>query len=85
MFLFVLNDFTYYIVKTKKNKNNNNKLEKNKIKDYAISMLYNVLAAVFLWVGITSTIQRFKCPSMTETELLLHIPNSFVCDWTHCE
>jgi len=54
------------------------------IKDNISNALYFVLVAVFLWVSISNIIQSFKCPKMTQTELLLHIPKSFVCDWKHC-
>jgi hypothetical protein len=59
-------------------------MNKLKIKEYSSNALYTVLVAVFLWVAISSTIQRFKCTKMSETELLLHIHKSFVCDWKHC-
>ena len=45
---------------------------------------YFILAAVFLWCAVTSTIQRFKCVKMSETELLLAIPTSFVLDFKKC-
>lgn len=61
-----------------------NKMNKLKIKDYASNALYTVLVAVLLWVAVSGFIQRFKCPSMTETELFLHIPKSVVCNWKHC-
>jgi len=54
------------------------------IKENIGNALYFVLVAVFLWVSITNIIQSFKCPKMTQTELLIHIPKSFVCDWQHC-
>ena len=54
------------------------------IKDNISNALYFLLVAVFLWVSISNIIQFFKCPKMTQTELFLHIPNSFVCDWQHC-
>ena len=57
---------------------------KNYIKNNISNALYFVLVAVFLWVAISSTIQRFKCTEMSETELFIHIPKSFVCDWQHC-
>lgn len=47
-------------------------------------MLYFVLIAVFWWVVISNTIQAFKCPEMSMTELFIHIPKSLVCDWEHC-
>lgn len=53
-------------------------------KDYTIKILYGVLVSVFLWVFVTTTIQAFKCIGMTQTQLLLHIPKSFVCDWNNC-
>ena len=57
---------------------------KNYIKNNISNALYFVLVAVFLWAAISSTIQRFKCAEMSETELFIHIPKSFVCDWQHC-
>ena len=59
-------------------------MNKLKIKDYASNTLYTVLVAVLLWVAVSSMIQAFKCPLMTETELFLHIPKSVMCDWKHC-
>ena len=55
-----------------------------KIKNYASNALYTVLVVVFLWVAVSNIIQAFKCPEMTQTELFIHIPKSFVCDWQHC-
>lgn len=37
-----------------------------------------------LWVSISSIVQRFKCSKMTETEIFMHIPNSFICNWRNC-
>ena len=54
------------------------------IKENISNALYFVLVAVFLWLGISNVIQAFKCPKMSQTELFLHIPKSFVCDWQHC-
>lgn len=53
-------------------------------KDKISNALYFVLVAVFSWVSISNTIQSFKCTKMTQTELFIHIPKSFVCDWKHC-
>jgi len=60
------------------------KINKFKIKEYTNNKLYTVLIAVLLWVAISSIIQAFKCTDMTQTQLFLHIPKSFVCDWEHC-
>ena len=62
---------------------NDNKMNKLKIKDYASNPLYTVLVAVLLWVSVSTMIQAFKCTDMTQTQLFLHIPESFVCDWQH--
>jgi hypothetical protein len=47
-----------------------------------------ILAILFislcLWASITCTIQRFKCDTMTETQLFKRIPQSFVCNWIKC-
>jgi hypothetical protein len=43
-----------------------------------------VVSCFLLWLATSSTIQRFKCKEMTETEIFLHIPKSFVCDWDNC-
>lgn len=56
-------------------------MNKLKIKEYVINALCIMLFAVLLWVIISGLVQRFKCPSMTETQLFLRIPQSFVCDW----
>lgn len=59
-------------------------MKKFRFKENAAIVVYAMLVAVFMWVAISSTIQRFKCAKLTETELFLHIPKSFVCDWKHC-
>ena len=46
--------------------------------------LYILLVAVLLWVAISSMIQAFLCPELSQTELFLHIPKSFICEWEHC-
>lgn len=56
-----------------------------KIKHYAINALYALLVVMLLWVAISSMIQAFKCVDMTQTQIFLHIPKSFVCDWENCK
>jgi hypothetical protein len=41
-----------------------------------------IIMLPLLWVGISTFIQALKCPEMSQTELLLHVPKSFICDWT---
>jgi hypothetical protein len=44
---------------------------------YKVGMiLYYLFAAVCLWIAVTCMVQRFKRPSMTETQIFLNIPNS---------
>lgn len=59
-------------------------MKKFKFKENAAIVVYAMLVAVFLWVAISSTIQRFKCVKLTETEIFIRIPKSFVCDWANC-
>ena len=44
-----------------------------------------LLYTILVWVAITSIIQRFKCSSLTETELFKRIPDSFILNWQTCE
>ncbi len=48
-------------------------------------ILYYILIIVTTWVSITNIIQAFKCPKMTQTELLIHIPKTVVCNWSNCK
>ena len=49
---------------------------------YAVILYFiNVLSC---WILISTTIQVLKCPKMTQTEIFLHIPKSFMCNWTEC-
>lgn len=43
---------------------------------------YYIIFALLIWVAITSTIYRFKHPDKTETEAFLHIPRSFILDFS---
>lgn len=57
---------------------------KNSTKNNISKILYFILLTVFLWLSISNIIQAFNCPEMTNTELFLHLPKSFICDWTSC-
>lgn len=37
------------------------------------------------WIIVTNTIQSLICPSMTNTELFLQLPNSFLLDFIECK
>ena len=53
------------------------------VKRKSISIFYVVFMLIVVWVAVSSTIQRFKNPKLTETELLLRIPDSFMCNWLY--
>lgn len=40
-----------------------------------------ILVLLLLWIGVTSIIAGFKNPKLTETELFLRIPKSFVLNF----
>ena len=44
-------------------------------------LIYFIVMVLLCWVLTVSIIQRFKCPELTETELFLRMPNSFICDF----
>ena len=48
-------------------------------------LIYALLLVIMLWLLITTMIQRFKCSKLTETELFLILPNSFIMDWHKCK
>jgi hypothetical protein len=56
-----------------------------KPKDKLVKILTSIGLLVFIWVLVTISIQRFKCTNMSETELLIYIPQAFICDWKICE
>ena len=58
-------------------------MKKNKGK--ITHLLYNIILILsILWVSISTLIQALVCPKMTQTELFLHIPKSFICVWEYC-
>lgn len=54
------------------------------IKDIIINIIYLTMVVVFFWASVSTTIQSIKCPKITQTELFLHIPQSFICNWQQC-
>ena len=44
-----------------------------------------ILLIASIWVSVTSIIQRFKCPNLSETELFVRIPKNFAMSWETCE
>ena len=56
------------------------KTSKSTIK-LVIDIVYYMFTVCCLWIAITSMIQRFKCPEMTDTQLFLNIPNSMMLNF----
>ena len=54
------------------------KMKKNTKKYITI---YVILVSLLLWTTITTVIVRFKNPELTETELFLRIPKSFILNF----
>jgi len=52
-----------------------------KLKDNLHYALMILILIVAFWLLISITIQAVLHPSMTQTELLINIPKSFICDW----
>lgn len=52
-----------------------------KIGNFLLIVVYGIV----IWTIITCTVQRFKCVKLTETELFLKIPHSFICEWEPCK
>lgn len=48
-------------------------------------LLVIIGAFLFLNSWATSIIQRFNCPKMSETELMIELPNNFVYKFKECE
>ena len=55
------------------------------IKENINNILYFILVIILLWLTISNTVQAFKCSKMTQTELFIHIPKSFACNWEYCD
>lgn len=45
------------------------------------NIIWLILVLLLLWIAVTSIIDRFKNPKLTETEILLRIPKSFILDF----
>lgn len=54
------------------------------LKEKLINIGKGILYFIIFWVALTTIIQRFKCPELSETELFIRIPNSYIWDWYDC-
>lgn len=50
-------------------------------------LLFNnvALSSLLLWILSVNAVQMWKCPSMTQMEIFLNIPNSFILEFNSCE
>jgi hypothetical protein len=46
--------------------------------------MYLFAISFLVWIGVSSVIQAVKCPDLTQSQILLRVPDSFVCDWIDC-
>ncbi len=61
-------------------------LTEQELKDYEKAQLRQLIimlpiALLILWGIVTTFIQAIKHPNLTQTELLLKVPKSFVCNF----
>jgi len=57
---------------------------KKQTKQSIYLILYIIFLTCSIWVAVSTTIQRFKCAELTETELFQLVPQSFICNWKTC-
>lgn len=49
-----------------------------------LDVIYFGLIAAFIWVATTSMIQSFTCTRLTQSEVFMRIPQSFLLDFITC-
>ena len=55
---------------------------KKEDRKHNIKFIFKIICCIILlWISITSTICAFKNPEMTETQLFLYIPKSFILNF----
>ena len=47
-------------------------------------IFYIAVITLLMWISITTIIQAVKCSKMTQTELVLNIPNSCLLIFKQC-
>jgi len=47
------------------------------------TLIIIIFMIAIMWVSLTTLIQRFSNPHLTETELFLNIPKSFILDFNN--
>ena len=55
------------------------------MKKYIKNMFNYTVILLIIWVFVCSIMQAFYCSKLTQTELLLRFPSSFIADFKKCE
>ena len=55
-------------------------MKRSKISNIVVVLVFIIV----LWIAISTSVQSFLCPKMTQTELLLHTVKSFIFNWNKC-
>jgi hypothetical protein len=58
-----------------------NKRLVKRIKEITLAIGEWILILAFLWMFGCNVVQALKCPSMTHTQLLLHLPKTIMLDF----
>ena len=59
-------------------------MKTDKQKEFNQTVISGILVFILFWVLTTNVIQSFKCPKMTNMEIFLNMPKSFVLDFEDC-
>lgn len=49
------------------------------------NIMLNIILGIILYTFTTMLIQAIICPKMTQREIFLNAPNSFILKWKTCE
>ena len=56
-----------------------------KPKSKSQKIILYLITIVLLWIVVTNFIQAIKCTKMTQIQLFLHLPKSFMLNFESCE
>lgn len=48
------------------------------------TIIFILLFCAVVWLAVSNGIQAIECPHMTQTELFLRLPQSFIGEWRYC-
>ena len=61
----------------------NRNISKRQLTNGVKEFTYWAVIVVVLWLFGTNLVQAFKCPSMTNTQLFLHLPKTVMLDFQY--